>query len=472
MDIVERFKKYLGNEEPGQAAGVFSPLIAGGTFGHEWVTNLNRDYDFDWGPFVGLFWEKAGTYFFKLDSWPNTMRVGLRHYLKDEERMHLMQAFKQSWADTEALERQYPLSKLTDATDAELQSLLRRVFELAKVLLSTTIFAEMIEKEDIAKFYKEAGGTAELLDEFFETASLATFESVGLRMDEVLASDKSDAALQPYFSDYFITPTIEETSARRAKLLAEHGGVQGIQKEIGRIRMEVEQNKTKVAAHRALHAPGVQKIFDFMQLSAWVRDVRRKPFNTLFTLASEIAREMFRRAGMDPALAPYAFYDELAAGKLADPAYRTLLVDRPSGGVHSYIDAEGYVRHEGGTAQTREQLLAIFDAAHTTKEIKGAVAYRGHVHGKVQVIHGEKDFASFEKGSVLVTSMTRPEFVPLMKLASAIVTDEGGITCHAAIVSRELKKPCIIGTRNATRVLKTGDMVEVDAEKGVVRILK
>ncbi|MEY2664432.1 MAG: hypothetical protein RIT04_240, partial [Candidatus Parcubacteria bacterium] len=79
---------------------------------------------------------------------------------------------------------------------------------------------------------------------------------------------------------------------------------------------------------------------------------------------------------------------------------------------------------------------------------------------------------SFEDGSVLVTSMTRPEFVPLMKKAIAIVTDEGGITCHAAIVSRELKKPCIIGTKVATQVLKDGDMVEVDANSGIVRILK
>jgi pyruvate,water dikinase len=68
--------------------------------------------------------------------------------------------------------------------------------------------------------------------------------------------------------------------------------------------------------------------------------------------------------------------------------------------------------------------------------------------------------------------MTRPEFVPLMKKAIAIVTDEGGITCHAAIVSRELKKPCIIGTKVATQVLKDGDMVEVDANSGIVRILK
>ena len=68
--------------------------------------------------------------------------------------------------------------------------------------------------------------------------------------------------------------------------------------------------------------------------------------------------------------------------------------------------------------------------------------------------------------------MTTPDFVPAMRKAAAIITNEGGITCHAAIVSRELGKPCITGTKIASKVLKDGDMVEVDAEKGIVRIMK
>ena len=71
-----------------------------------------------------------------------------------------------------------------------------------------------------------------------------------------------------------------------------------------------------------------------------------------------------------------------------------------------------------------------------------------------------------------MTQMTRPAFLPLMRMAVAIVTDEGGLTCHAAIIARELHIPCIVGTKVATQVLKDGDMVEVDAEKGSVRILR
>ena len=74
-----------------------------------------------------------------------------------------------------------------------------------------------------------------------------------------------------------------------------------------------------------------------------------------------------------------------------------------------------------------------------------------------------------QKGDIIIAPMTRPEYVPLMEKASGIITDEGGITCHAAIISRELNIPCIIGTQVATEILKDGDIVEINANEGIVR---
>jgi len=105
-------------------------------------------------------------------------------------------------------------------------------------------------------------------------------------------------------------------------------------------------------------------------------------------------------------------------------------------------------------------------------ELQGFVACGGNVRGKAKIIISEDDFHKMEKGDILITSMTRPEFIPVMKKAAAFVTDEGGITSHAAIVSREMKIPCIIGTKIATKVFKDGDLIEVDAKKGIVRKLE
>jgi phosphohistidine swiveling domain-containing protein len=105
-------------------------------------------------------------------------------------------------------------------------------------------------------------------------------------------------------------------------------------------------------------------------------------------------------------------------------------------------------------------------------ELKGNIACKGLIKGKARIIMDSEDFNKFNDGDIIVTAMTTPEFVPIMKKASAFITDEGGITCHAAIISREMNKPCIIGTTNATNILKDGDLVEVDAEKGIVKILE
>jgi len=94
---------------------------------------------------------------------------------------------------------------------------------------------------------------------------------------------------------------------------------------------------------------------------------------------------------------------------------------------------------------------------------------RGYGIGKAKVVLNIEDaHSSMSKGDVLVTGMTDPDFVPFMKMASAIVTDKGGITSHAAIVSRELNIPCVVGTENATQIMKTGQEYTVDSRNGVI----
>ncbi|GEM_PF-2629159 len=105
------------------------------------------------------------------------------------------------------------------------------------------------------------------------------------------------------------------------------------------------------------------------------------------------------------------------------------------------------------------------------KSIKGQVGFPGKVIGKVRRVFLQKEADEVNTGEILVSSMTTPEFIRGMRKAAAFVTDEGGVLCHAAIIAREMKKPCVIGTKIATKVLKSGQMVEVDANKGVIKIL-
>ncbi len=104
--------------------------------------------------------------------------------------------------------------------------------------------------------------------------------------------------------------------------------------------------------------------------------------------------------------------------------------------------------------------------------LEGVTAMKGKVVGRVKVILELEKLNKVKKGDILVTPMTTPGYLMGMQKAAAFVTDEGGLTCHAAIVAREIKKPCIIGTRIATQVLKDGDLVEVNGEEGIVRVIK
>ncbi|NQV13726.1 MAG: hypothetical protein HQ530_05505 [Parcubacteria group bacterium] len=111
-------------------------------------------------------------------------------------------------------------------------------------------------------------------------------------------------------------------------------------------------------------------------------------------------------------------------------------------------------------------------AGEASGKLKGQTAHPGVVKGKVRIIRKVKDSRNFQTGEILVASMTDPRYLPIMEKAAAFVTDEGGITCHAAIVAREMQKPCIIGTKEATTTLSDGDLVEVNADQGTVNIIK
>ncbi|NNB88681.1 phosphoenolpyruvate synthase [Corallococcus exiguus] len=108
-------------------------------------------------------------------------------------------------------------------------------------------------------------------------------------------------------------------------------------------------------------------------------------------------------------------------------------------------------------------------AAPDRARVRGLGASPGVAVGRVRVLRDAREGSKLEAGEILVAPMTSPDWVPTLRRAAAVVTDSGGMTCHAAIVSRELRKPCVVGTRSATKVLRDGEEVTVDGAAGTVR---
>ncbi len=135
-----------------------------------------------------------------------------------------------------------------------------------------------------------------------------------------------------------------------------------------------------------------------------------------------------------------------------------------------YFDGEQTQLFVGDEAtQFIRPLKEVLPPVEAVNELKGECAFPGLVEGTVCVVNRAEEMKKFHDGDVLVSNVTDPSLLPIMKKASAFVTNQGGLTCHAAIVARELHVPCVIGTKVATHVLKDGDRVEVDATKGIVK---
>jgi len=154
--------------------------------------------------------------------------------------------------------------------------------------------------------------------------------------------------------------------------------------------------------------------------------------------------------------------DDMPERKILEQRYKNYIVD---------VDKYSCIINLQDFSKAHLNYEFIIDEVVNNDLVKGQIAFKGKVTGKVRILKRKNQISEFKEGEVLLSPMTTPDFVPAMKRAAAIVTDEGGIVCHAAILARELKIPCVIGTKFATKVFKDGDQIEVDAEKGIVRKL-
>lgn len=150
---------------------------------------------------------------------------------------------------------------------------------------------------------------------------------------------------------------------------------------------------------------------------------------------------------------------------------RTVIQNRQEDGLIVFQKGQGHWADREEKRMYRG-LIEKQVAGGDVQEIKGKPASGGKAQGRVARVIGPAHLNKMTLGDVLVAPMTSVDYMPAIRLAAAIVTDIGGLTSHAAVIARELQIPCIVGTKIATQVLKDGDEVEVDANQGLVKILK
>ncbi len=477
MNNVERYLSDIRPEDITKQEGNFSLALYMSLLPECYAPYFTRYYDFDFGSFLFLVRPHHGKLFFNLESYKRTTRTTFKRLAPGVSLDDLPEVrdFRATCAEIAASFESFLAMDLSAYDEKELVGMLAKRYDEFCRLLSSSLFSEAVYEDLVHDIYLELGGTQENFSDFLAFASLPTFESFSLRSDKVIsrfAVDQDVSRTTWLYTDYFDALSLEETEAKMRAELDSKGGAAGLEKEIAQLESEIEGNRAKVRGFSENLDPTLRQLFDFTQLAMEIRDVRKTYLQPVLTMISMTGKAVLKERGIEQSLFPYTIYSDWSAGGYAMPGFKAELERRRECAV--FFDAEGahFEYTSPDQADARMDVALKPQGGQDVSELEGQVACPGKVIGPVRVIYSQKDFASFKAGEVLVTSMTRPESVPLMKIASAIITDEGGITCHAAIVSRELKKPCIIGTRVATSVLHDGDEVEVDAEKGIVRILR
>jgi len=261
-------------------------------------------------------------------------------------------------------------------------------------------------------------------------------------------------------NEFTVTEALKEVENRK-----ENNKNENLQRNLTSLEnysAELEQKQKKVLANYGLKE---NPMWLYNKLVAW-RDERKK-FNYVGLYAlCKYSCEIMKENKLPQEMFQLVLATEYLSGKL--PSLKELKQRFDLG---TFIVAfDDHIELASGKAAQKLHKQIEQLRGNENFDLRGQPACLGRITGKVRIVRGPEDFEKFKQGEILVAVMTRPEHVFLMKKAAGIITDEGGVTCHAAIVSRELNVPCIVGTQRATKLLKTGQEVELDAFHGLVKL--
>lgn len=235
------------------------------------------------------------------------------------------------------------------------------------------------------------------------------------------------------------------------------------------LEKRLADEKKKIISGLSLTQIELEKIYFAQRIVSWL-DIRKEGMMRHFYYLTKMVEDAARELEISYDEAALHTSEELCSRLCGEKIDGTIPQARYLGTLLTYANHKQTVAFQPETDLFEAMLKEVFNAGLL---LKGTVASQGNVEtveGKACVV-ANPDKDDFTPGLILVTSMTRIEFVPLMKKAMAIITDEGGLACHAAIVSRELGIPCIIATKRATHMLKTGQTVQMNMKNGEIKII-
>jgi phosphohistidine swiveling domain-containing protein len=213
-------------------------------------------------------------------------------------------------------------------------------------------------------------------------------------------------------------------------------------------------------------------LLKFLQENVFLRDHRDMIRQKLNLLLKEIYSEIGKRIGLNVSRVAILTNDEIISYLKSSKKFPTKLIAEREKFFLLIQKSKQAKIFSGHKAERIAKQELKPEKQKNISSVSGMIGSPGKARGKVKIVLTNRDLKKVKRGDILIAAMTRQDFISAMQLSGAIVTDEGSIICHAAITARELEKPAIVGTKIATKIFKDGDLVEVDADKGIVRKIK
>lgn len=406
---------------------------------------------------------------------------------------HLLKAWR---TDEQKFEcffwHQFQKFNLKRMSNQQLFTLLKKIFKLFTQATSSTaiidrfalgtdeLLSNMLRKEIFSKRlgYKESKFT-----ELFSSLTAPVHQSF-INQAEIdllkIAANKSSETIEHYQSRYFwlnnnyINAQVLPVSYFKKQILSWRRARLNLNENIRQRNLASAKNK-KLKTHLLKKFKLSRLLKTLLQISEdfiWWQDQRKKFTYFNIHMGHQVLREISKRTGYTTQELKYTLLPEIKSILLFGRPKKAALKERIKKSVMLLTPSSAHIF----AGLKAKKIISIIKTGRTKTDLitdfRGLSASTGRAIGPARIIKSATEIKKIQPGDILVACMTRPDYVPAMKKAAAIVTDEGGITSHAAITSRELGIPCIIGTKIATKVIHNGDIIEVNANHGWVKRLK
>lgn len=248
---------------------------------------------------------------------------------------------------------------------------------------------------------------------------------------------------------------------------------QGTTKGEKRLNYDALEKRLHEAEEKLKLSPEEKRLFSVSRSLVSTKGTRKDVTFYFYSMMENVYREIGRRFYLSLNQVRFMYPPEIKTALLTERFNVERINQRPNKSLwQSELNGKDIFLEGTKVDGFLKKLRLKTTEVGEVKMLLGDCACPGRVRGVVKIVNVVADIAKVEAGDVLVSFATNPDLVPAMKKAGAIVTDAGGITCHAAIVSRELNIPCVIGTKIGTKALHDGDLLDVDATHGKILVIE